>query len=361
MTVINKHIFKEFMLLTAGVLIGILVVYLCIEFLQKADRLIRFQATLPQVIRYFLYGVPGMISQALPMSALIASLWCLGGMSRHNEIIAMRASGISMARIMLPVIAGGACLSTLAFVNNELVMPQYSAAASRLRTVEIEKKQQQIMFQQQKLWLRGPDNTIVNIELVSPNRDEMIGVNVYKLNPDFTVREQTRADRLVWNDGSWRVAHGTTYLFEGDLVTSHKADNEIFHIVDNPKDLGMIVKDSAEMTFPALWDYVAKLKSSGYQALGYEVDLYGKLAFPFASLLMVLISVPFSVQRVRSGGTARGFAFAMLIAFIYYTLMSIGMSLGRSGVMPPIIAAWIANLLFGAAGLVVLFRMERIA
>ena len=102
----------------------------------------------------------------------------------------MRASGVSLAKIIMPVLAGGLLLSVLGFLNNEYFMPVYSSRANYIRNVEIEKKQQRVMFQQHKLWLRGPDNSIANIELVSPTRTEMIGLNIYKLNPDFSVRER---------------------------------------------------------------------------------------------------------------------------------------------------------------------------
>jgi lipopolysaccharide export system permease protein len=98
---------------------------------------------------------------------------------------------------------------------------------------------------------------------------------------------------------------------------------------------------------------------SGYKATRYEVDLHGKLAFPLSSLLMVMIAIPLSLQKVRSGGTSRGIAFAVLIAFIYGGLMSVGTALGRSGALPPLEAAWLANVLFASASAYILFRMQR--
>src|SRR5512144_2221000 len=110
-----------------------------------------------------------------------------------------------------------------------------------------------------------------------------------------------------------------------------------------------------------MWDYVRRIKSSGYKAGMYEVQLYQKIAYPLSSLLMVLISIPFSIHKVRSGGAAKGFAFAVMIAFFYWTLMSVGDSLGRSGAIPAAVAAWFANIIFGIAGIIVLFRMQRAA
>ena len=361
MNILSKHILREFITLLLGVLAGILVVFLCVEFLQKADKLIKFHASFSQIARYFLYSVPGMISMSLPMATLIAALLSLGNLSRHNEIIAMRASGVSLARIIAPMLAGGLAISACGFFNNEFVMPRYSTLANYIRSVEIEKKQQRVMFQQHKLWLRGPDNSIANIELVSPNRKEMIGLSIYKLNPDYSIRERTRAGSLLWESGAWRLQHSRTYTPAGDVVLVRSSDGEVFNIVDSPDDLGMIVKNSEEMNFPELWEYIKRLKTGGYKAAEYEVDLYNKIAFPLSSLLMVMISVPFSIHKVRSGGAGKGFAFAILIAFVYWTLMSVGTSLGRSGAIPPVAAAWFANLLFGITAVVVLLRMQKSA
>ncbi len=342
-----------------GVLLVILVVYLCIEFLQKADRLIKFHATLSQVVRYFLYIIPGMISMSLPMAALIASLLSLGNLSRHNEIIAMRASGVSLTQIVLPMILGGLLISAFGFFNNEYLMPEYASKANYIRKIEIEKKQQRVVFQQRKLWLRGPDNSIANIELVSPNRNEMIGLNIYKLNPDFSIRERTKAASLLWENGTWRLQHSRTYSTTGDLVTSRSSDGEEYNIVESPDDLGMIVKNSEEMSFSELWEYIKRLRTGGYKSVTYEVDLYNKISFPLSSLLMVVISIPFSFHKVRSGGAAKGFAFALVIAFAYWTLLSVGTSLGHSGFLAPMAAAWFANCTFGVAAIIVLFRMQR--
>ncbi len=235
MKILSRYIFKEFILLAAGVLLGILVVYLCVEFLQKADKFIKFQATPSQIARYFLYSLPGMVSMSLPMATLIATLLSLGNLSRYNEIIAMRAGGLSLAKIVSPLLAGGILISGFGFINNEFIMPVYSSRANYIRKVEIEKSQQRVMFQQSKLWLRGPENSIVNIELVSPNRNEMLGLNIYKLNPDYSVRERIKAGSLLWENGAWRLKDSRTFTQVNDVVQSRPSDNEVFNIVENPE------------------------------------------------------------------------------------------------------------------------------
>ncbi len=359
MTLLSRHIFGEFIRIFLMVLIGILAVYLCVDFLQRADNFIKYQATFLQIAGYSLYSLPAMATSTFPMAALIATLLSLGNLSRHNEIIAMRAGGISIAAIIAPVIVGGFIISVFGFINNEFIMPVCTARANYIKSIQIEKKQQRIVFQQQKLWLRGPDNSIANIELISPDRSEMIGVNIYKLNPDYTVRERIKAQSLLWENGAWRFKHSRKFIMGQDAVISQSADDEPFNIVESPEDLGRVAKSSEEMNFRELWDYVRRLKMSGYKATRYEVDLHNKLALPLASLLMVMTATPLSVQRVRSGGASKGIAIAVFIAFIYWGLVSLGTALGRSGALTPQESAWIANVFFAVASIYILFRMQR--
>jgi len=358
MNILSRYLFKEFIRSFATALSGISIVYVCIDFLQKADDFIRFKATLSQVVRYFFYNLPSIITPSIPIAALIATLLSLGALSRHNEIIAMRASGISLIRIVLPVLAGGVLISALGFINNELVMPTYVAKANYIRNVEIEKKQQLVMFRRNKLWLRGPDNSIANIAYVSPDH-VMFGLNIFKLNGDFTVRERIQAGSLLWKDNAWRLQKSIAYVQTDDMVVARPADDEVYNIVQTPADLSMIVKSSEEMSFPELWDYVHRIKASGYNAMRDEMALYSKISFPFSSLLMVMLATPLSLQRVRSGGASTGIAIAVFISFAYWGLLSIGTALGRSGALPPLTASWLANALFSLYACVMMIRMNR--
>ena len=359
MKLLDRYIFIAFFRTSFSVLAGIVVLFLCVTFLKEADDFIKHKATVAQIAKYYLYSIPGMAGQALPFAALIGTLLSLGNLSRHQEITAMRAGGVSLIGIIAPILLGGVLISGLGFLNNEVIMPDYTARASFIRNVEVEKKQQRAIFQQRRLWLRGPDNSIANIDLIAPDRREMVGVNIYKLSPDFSVRERIKAGRLVWEDTAWKLRDSQKFVTRDDAVVTLTADGEVYNIVDRPEDMGLIVKSSQEMNFTELWDYVRRLKGSGYKAVRYEVDLHGKVAYPFASLLMVLIATPFSLQQARSGGAARGIAVSLLIATAYWALTSAGRALGLSGTLPPVQAAWFANMIFAVLAVAAIVRMQR--
>ncbi len=341
------------------ILIGIVVLYLSVTFLKEADIFIKNRASISQITRYYYYNIPWMAAQALPFAALLGTLLSLGALSRHNEITAMRAGGVSMLRIILPVLLGGMLLSAVGFLNNEMIMPSSSSRASRIRNVEVEKKQELVVFRQRRLWLRGPDNSIANIDLVTPDRRELIGVNIFKLNPDFSVRERIKAGKLVWENDAWRLRDSEKFVISGMTAQEQSADGDVYNIVDKPEDMGMIAKGSDEMNFTELWDYVRRLRNSGYKAVRYEVDLYGKIANPFACLLMVMIATPLSIQQARSSGATKSIALAVLIATVYWVLMSSGRALGLSGTIPPLEAAWLGNVIVAVAAIIALGRMQK--
>ncbi len=359
MKLLNRYIFLEFLRTSLAILAGILVLYLTVAFLKEADDFIRHKASMSQIVRYFLFSLPGMAGQALPFAALIGTLLSLGNLSRHNEITAMSAGGVSIFRIVLPVMLGGVLLSAIGFANNEMIMPKYAARAAHIRNVEVEGKPERVIFQQRRLWLRGPDNSIANIDLITPDRNEMIGVNIFKLSSDFSIRERITAGRLVWQDGAWKLRESRKYVPSDRAVTIRSADGEVYNVVDRPEDTGMIAKGSKEMSFIELYEYVNRLKSIGYKVGRHEVDLHGKIAIPFSCLLMVMIALPLSMQRVRSGGAARSIALAVMVAAVYWALMSGGRALGLSGTVEPVYAAWLGNAVFGVLAIALILRMQR--
>ena len=359
MKLLSRYIFSEFLRMSLMILAGILVLFLSVTFLKEADDFIKYKATLSQIGRYYLYSMPGMASQALPFATLIGTLLSRGALSRHQEITAMRAGGLSLFHIVMPVFVGGLLLSAVGCLNNEVIMPKYTARAAFIRNVEVQKKQQRAVFQTRKLWLRGPDNSIANIDLITPDRHSMIGVNIYKLNADFSIRERITADRLAWDGDAWRLQGARKFVPEGDTIRFLPADKEVYNVVERPADMGMIAKSAEEMNFNELWEYVYRLKSSGYKAVRYEVDLHSKLSYPLASLLMVMIATPFSLQHIRSGGAARGIATAVMIAAIYWALMSFGRAMGLSGMLRPVQAAWLPNTAFALLAGFSLVRMQK--
>lgn len=218
MTLIRKYIVSEFFRFFLMTFIAILSVYLCVEFLQRADDFIRQKAHLSDIIAYFFYNIPAIATPSLPIAALLSTLLSLGNLSRHNEIVALQAGGVSLMGIIAPVLAAGALLSVFGFINNEAFMPPSVSRANMIKTERIEKKRHLVVFQRRNLWLRGPDNSIVNIDFIPPGRSVMVGIDAFKMGPDFSVRERIQAKQLVLENGAWILKDGVKYTMQNDMV-----------------------------------------------------------------------------------------------------------------------------------------------
>jgi lipopolysaccharide export system permease protein len=133
---------------------------------------------------------------------------------------------------------------------------------------------------------------------------------------------------------------------------------QVVDLPEKPSDFQLIQKDVETMGYSELKRYIRKLQSEGYDATRYAVDLHGKIAFPLVSILLAVIGIAFSLRSERSGGIAQGISAGLIIGFSYWLVYAFGMSLGRSGALPPFIAAWFANMLFAVASLFLVRRVK---
>ncbi|NTW78050.1 MAG: LptF/LptG family permease, partial [Syntrophaceae bacterium] len=125
---------------------------------------------------------------------------------------------------------------------------------------------------------------------------------------------------------------------------------------EKPDDFKIMQNDAEKMGYFDLRKYVGKLQAEGYDASRYLVDLHGKLAFPFVTLILVLIGIAFSTRSERQGGLMQSVGIGIMVGFSYWIVHAFSMSLGRSGILPAILSAWAANIIFLAVGATLFFR-----
>jgi lipopolysaccharide export system permease protein len=132
----------------------------------------------------------------------------------------------------------------------------------------------------------------------------------------------------------------------------------VVDLPERPSDFQEVQKDVEVMGYFELKRYIRKLQAEGYDATRYVVDLHGKIAFSLVSIILAVIGFLFSLRSERSGGIAQGIGAGLVIGFSYWLVYAFGMSLGRSGTLPPFIAAWFANILFGAFSVFLIRRVK---
>jgi lipopolysaccharide export system permease protein len=358
MSVLDRYLSREYLRNLLFIAACFLSLFLIVDFFEKIRMFLSNQATLNQMASYFLFRIPFFLAQILPAAVLLSSLITCGVLSRHSEITAMKANGISLYRISLPLllISAGVCLAV--FLLNEWVTPHTNERAELIRRIEVQKQKFLGSFKQDQIWYRGQKG-IYNFRLFDPEMNRLQGITIHYLDREMNLEMRLDAEWGEWKNGEW-LFHNllvTRFPPEGFPVLS-RIRQQAVDIPEKPSDFKVIQKGADVMGFLELRRYIRKLRSEGYDTTRYRVDLHGKIAFPLVSILLAVIGLCFSLRSERSGGIAQGIGAGLVIGFSYWLVFAFGMSLGRSGALPPLVAAWFGNTLFTAAAAWMFLRIR---
>lgn len=350
MYILDRYILKEYVKIFLLSLSGLIVVYLAIEFFDRIGSFIEHDASLINMLEYFLFKLPKVIFFISPPAFLISILITLCILSRNNEIIAMEVAGISIHRISIPLLLFSMLFSFLLLYLNMTAIPNANKEAVFIKDALIEKKLKGAYFKQDKIWFRGNDHSIYNIQII--DKDNRIrGINVYRLDDKFCLSEIVEAKELSFEANGWTLISGIRQRFQGDGgIEILPFDTLAINLDWAPEDLIKIDIDHENTTYSDLASYVKRLKSDGYSSDRYEVNLHNKISFPFVNFIMAMIGIAFGLRNNRGIGIAKSIGISMVIGFHYWIVHSITVSLGYGGIIPPTLAAWAANIIFLTVG-----------
>jgi lipopolysaccharide export system permease protein len=355
MTVLDRYISREFILTFGFVLLAFLCLYMVVDFFERIRMFLSNNATLGQIVSYHLYTVPSIVAMMMPACVLLSALITFGLLSRNHEIVAMKANGISLYRIALPVLAFSLVACALNFLLNEFVTPAANWRAEYIKYAEVQKKREWGAFKENAIWYKSR-SAIYHFKLVIPSENRIRGVTIHYLDPGFGLASRIDAREARWNGERWELRDVLRTTFAGrDFPSIERLPALAVEIGEKPEDLQVVQKSADQMGFRELRNYIRKLRQEGYDATRYETDLQGKIAFVFVSLILALIGVAFPMRSERSGGIAQGIGIGVIIGFSYWIVFAFTLSLGRSGALPPAVAAWATNVILGIVA-VVMFR-----
>jgi lipopolysaccharide export system permease protein len=350
--ILSRYIAREFLKLLLLWTASFFMIFFVVELFERINEIIVHHAPLYFILEYFLYQIPPFLSMTLPFATLLAALITLGVLARNNEVVAMKAHGISTYRIMFPLLVLAALVTAFIFLCNETVVPYSARKANYIWSVKIKQEKERAFFKLNKIWYRGED-IIYNIRLLEPKTDTLRGVTIYRFDEAFNLRQRVDARRAQWNGVGWTFYDVAIrdFLPAGGVVTEMYDERDI-PLREKPDDFKKGMKDPNEMTYRELKAYIEELRSEGYDPSRYVVDLHQKVSFPFLTLIMVLMGSPLALaaSHGRGGGIAQGVGISIVIGFVYWLAFAISVAMGHSGTFPPFIAAWAPNIFFGLTG-----------
>lgn len=358
--ILYRYVTREYLKVFLLCLSSLIFIYLVVLFFQKIDTFIKYQAPFPLIFEYLLYKIPEVVFQwTLPYAVLLSTLLTLGTLSRHSEITAMKAGGISLYWITVPLFIIALLISFISFVGNEYLVPTTNQKTRHLLSAKVRKEQQTGSFKHYKIWYHGKLG-IFNIQLLDAKEKKLKGVTLYQFDDQFRCIRRIDAREAWWVDGKWKLHHGTIREFtEGIAIQTTPFTQKEFHFQEDWEAFQKIDRRAEEMSYTELRNYIQRIQSSGYDTTRYLTDLYSKLSYPFLNLIMVLIGIPFALKTGRSGGVALSIGISVVIGFLYGVIFYVFVSFGKSGVLPPLLSAWTPTVLFGLAGIFTLMNIRQ--
>jgi lipopolysaccharide export system permease protein len=325
-------------------------VYLVLDMMDKIPRFIRAGGSGGDIVRFFAWKLPEMVGQTASFSILMATLLTLGLFSRNSEIIAMRSCGISLLRISFPMLFLGLVASVLLLLNAELVVPGSYEHMERIERVNIRKQGINAVFRLNNIWFRS-DNLILQARLFDPQAKTLRGVILWKLDSFMNPTSRIDAESAEFRDGRWTLKRLVIMDFsQGQRYAVRQVQTMEVPLNLKLDDLRVLDNNADNLSFRKLKEYAENLQNGGYQAFRYLTMMHTKLSSPFAAFVMVILGIPFAFRNSRSGGTALGIGASIGIGFAYFVVNAMLLSYGRSGVLPPYVAAWGANIIFCLGG-----------
>ena len=359
MKILNRFLLKHFIHILSLCVAAFIGIYLLIDFFEKVDDFIDHKAAAWDYLNYLANSIPFIFVQILPLAILTTMVLTLGGLSRTNEVTAMRACGISLWRIVRPLMLLALALSFLLLLLNEFVIPWNTKQLNNLLEVKLKKKQQ-IQLTQNGIWYRS-DNRIINIAVANPQKQKLQGVTIFTFDEQQKIKRRQDTTLAYFDNGIWRTTNLVERIFNtksGDLVKVANIKNQILDIDRKPEDFSGRENLNNEANFRQLYALAKKLEQEGYDSTHQRVDMHNRLATPFTCLIMGFLGIPFALQRGRNSNIALGIGLSLGIGIIYFIIQSTVIAFGYSNALPPLFAAWTTNFIFLLLGIWLLLNVQ---
>jgi len=323
--------------------------------MSRAGKLDEIGLATTDIASYFIFKIPLIFTQVTPMATLLATLLTLGIFSKNNELTVMKSCGISIYYITIPILAISFLITLFTLATNEFVVPP-----SNKRFREIERGaagRDMRLFKKDKIWYFGK-NTIFKIDVIQMENKTLHGVTIFKTGKEYRVEERIDAKKVMWLENRWRFFDGIVRQFKKDTLHMERFTEKELAFEERFSDFTVTVETPEEMNFKQLRAHIGKLRNMGLDYSRYLVDLLSKISFPLINIILPLIGIPFALKTGRSAGIASGVGISIAIGFVYWVTMALNMSLGHAGALPPFLAAFGSNIIFGLIGLIALLNVR---
>jgi LPS export ABC transporter permease LptG/LPS export ABC transporter permease LptF len=354
-TLLDDYVLRDFFIYLGMILSTFLVLVVVFTLFELLGDIMRNQVPASVVAEYLLNVTPYLLYNVAPLVMLLAVLVTFGLMQRSNELTAIKATGISIYRVVMPVIVAAAVLAVGLFFADQFYLPHTNKRQEALHN-QIKGKPAQTYLRPDRKWIFGQHNDIYYYQFFDPDRDQFGNITVFQLDrPSFTITQRIHADRAHWADNlnRWVWEQGWERLLRGSAIAPE--GYRTFEVstfpglTETPSYFKKEVKQYSEMNYEELRRYIRDLQQSGFDVVRLRVQLNKKLSYPLITLIMAILAIPFAVSTAKKG-TITGVAVAVGIAVFYTVVSRLFEAMGDLSQLPPALAAWSPDLIFVLVG-----------
>ena len=357
--IMDRYILREFLKILALVLISVAVLAIVVDYTQISGDVQANRIAFHTLFAYYRFMLFQIVNWTLPISVLVATLITFGLFSKSNEVTAFKSGGISLYRIAMPVVSIAVAMSVFSYLTADYVLPYSNQRVDELRK-KIKGQRTVSARDQQKLWFLGKGRYIINFLAYDRNAKQLSQVQVFEFHPtQFRLVRRVYAESARWDGQGWVFERGWIRSFGDNRTVIYSEIMQPLRLFyrERPEDFATEIKAPEQMTFAQLRRYIETIRKSGYAAEDLSVKLYEKTSWPFISVVMALIALPFAF-RTGKRGALYGVGIALVVGIVYWMVFAIFTKFGEVGNLPAPLAAWSANVLFAIAAVYLFLGVE---
>ncbi|MBE2189565.1 MAG: LptF/LptG family permease [Desulfobulbaceae bacterium] len=359
MKIIDRYIIKQFIFTFIFAQAALSMIFVVIDLMSNLDKFLDQNASVEVIASYYFYFMPEIIKMLTPIASLLSTLFTMGRMSTLNEITAMKSGGVSLYRIMLPFVTMAILISFAHLYFNGWVVPE-----SNKQKHDISNKYFSTSNSNAPIYnLYFREGPTVNLLMQHYDSDIKSGsrIAIEYFTDEVTPRLSRRIESniILWDEvkQKWMMKQVIERIYSGNNVNTIKHDSLEITLNITDSKIAKLKKSPDEMNFDELAEFIEILQSGGRNVRELQIDYHGQFAFPFANFIVILFGVPFASVR-RKGGIAIQIGAALVISFFYIIFLKVSQPLAQTMDIQPIVAGWMANMIFFVAGIIVIFKTK---
>ncbi|MBI4240543.1 MAG: LptF/LptG family permease, partial [Candidatus Rokubacteria bacterium] len=354
--IIDRYLVRQYLTYVGyGLAVGA-VLFVVVDLLQTLDRLLRIRPPLHLILQHLVLRLPAALYKGLPLVILVATVFLFLSLARQHELTALKAAGVSLYRVSRPVLLLALGVSAASGLFQETLLPMLNAKAEEVERIKIRGELPRHLQRQTQIWYRSADTRFFRMELLDPVGQVMDAVTLLEIDREYRLLNRLDARQARWTVDGWEFRDGVFREFgSGDRVQAVAFRLTPLELPERIEDFTQIQKPAEMMNFVELRAYLARLQEGGHQVGKSIVQLYEKLSFPLIHAILALVAIPFALASPRSGRLI-GVGLAILIAMGYWLVHSLALSFAKAELLPPLLAAWTANIVFAGLGLSLFLR-----